>query len=232
MLNSLKELKGKLLNATDGEIGRCKDFLFDDRRWVLRYLVADTGTWISDRRVVISPHFLTDVDSSASRMAVRLTRNQIEASPPLSAHEPVSAQREAEVAEYFGSMPTWPASVALAWSGLTMSLPLRLDDPPALDGDSRLRSLDEVLGYHIHATDGEVGHIHDLMVDDNDWSIRYLVVDTRNWMPGKRVLVSSEWVERLDWADRVARLNLSRPMIEASPEYPPVETRSLQTGAV
>lgn len=232
MLNSLKALKSTVLDATDGEIGRCSDFLFDDRRWVLRYMVADTGKWIPERKVVISPHFLSDVDAPASRVAVRLTRDQIERSPPLAAHEPVSARREAEVAEYYESMPTWPAAVSLALSGMTMSFPIRVDDPAPLDGDPRLRSLDEVLGYQIHATDGEVGRIADLMVDDDDWSICYLVVDTGKWLPGKSVLVSPNWVERFDWANRTARLDLSRSLIEASPEYPPAESESLLTGAV
>lgn len=232
MLNSLKALNRTVLHATDGEIGRCKDFLFDDQRWVLRYLVADTGKWIPDRKVVISPHFLSEIDSSTSRVAVRLTQDQIEGSPPLSAHEPVSAQREAEIADYYGSMATWPATVSLAWSGMTMALPIRIDDPAPLEGDPRLRSFEEVAGYHIHATDGEVGHIRDMMVDDEDWSIRYLVVDTRNWMPGKTVLVSPNWVERFDWANRAARLDLPRSLIEASPEYPTENAEFLQTGAV
>ena len=232
MLNSLKALKNTTLDATDGEIGRCEDFLFDDRRWVLRYRVADTGKWIPDRKVVISPHFLTEVDASASRVSARLTRDQIEESPPLAAHEPVSAQREAEVAKYYESMPTWPATVSLAWSGLTMAFPVRMDDPAPLGGDPRLRSLDEVLGYRIHATDGEVGRIADLMVESDDWSIPYLVVETGTWLSGKAVLVSPNWVERFDWANQIARLDLSTSLIEASPEYPPVESESLLTGAV
>jgi len=67
--------------------------------------------------------------------------------------------------------------------------------------DPHLRSTRQVTGYHIHATDGELGHVEDFIVDDENWAVRFLVVDTRNWLPGKKVLLSPQWIERVEWAD-------------------------------
>lgn len=89
--------------------------------------------------------------------------------------------------------------------------------------DPHLRSSREIMGYRIQARDGEIGHVEDWIVEDEIWAIRYLIVDTGNWLPGKRVLVAPAWVETMNWADREVRIDLKRETIEGSPEFDPAE---------
>lgn len=191
MLRSMEELEGYVLEATDGEIGRCKDFLFDDRLWAVRYMLADTGKWLPGQKVLISPISLGEPDWESRRFPVKLTRDQVETSPGIERDEPVSRQYEAELFAHLG-------------------------EPR---GDPHLRSLDEVSGYRIDAVDDEVGHVEDLIVDDDDWVIRYMVVDTRNWLPGRKVIVSPQWIEGFDWEKKLAHVELTREQIENSPEF-------------
>src|SRR5690606_35925157 len=96
-------------------------------------------------------------------------------------------------------------------------------DADALEtsGDPHLQSARHVAGYHIHATDDDIGHVEEFLVDDADWTIRYLIVDTRNWWPGKRVLVSPRWISKVSWGDRNVHVDVSRKTVEASPEFDP-----------
>lgn len=79
--------------------------------------------------------------------------------------------------------------------------------------------MQEVTGYPIQAADGEIGHVEDFVLDDETWTIRYLIVDTRNWWPGKKVLVSPRWIERVSWSERKVFVNLPREIIKQSPEF-------------
>jgi hypothetical protein len=86
-------------------------------------------------------------------------------------------------------------------------------------GDPHLRGMGEVKDYHIQATDGEIGHLEDFIIDDQNWVIRYMVVDTRNWWPGKKVLISPQWIDRVSWEESKVYAELSRQAIKSSPEY-------------
>lgn len=229
MQRSLKSMRGYTLLARDGEIGKVHGFLFDDHDWTVRYLVADTGTWLPGRRVLLWPGVLGRPDWSEQALPVELTREQVKASPPVRADEPVSRQKESDLHTYYGWPPYWrqrpplsgPASgtsdAALAAAEAEMNaLEEKTPDP-------HLRSSREVIGYHIEARDGEIGHVEDLIVNVEDWLIRYLVVDTRNWLPGRKVLVSPTWAEEISWRERKVRVDLSRETIENSPEFNPAE---------
>jgi hypothetical protein len=234
MLNNVKTLKGYRLNSVDGEIGKVKEFYFDDQHWTIRYLVADTGTWLSGRQVLISPYALVGVVEPEHRLAVDLTRNQIENSPPLDSDKPVSRQFEQDYYGHYG----WP----MYWDGPYMwgIYPSIVRDPKKRGEpmqaketwDPHLRSTDAVSGYHIQATDGELGHVEDFVVDDETWAIRYLVVATRNWWPGKRVLISPQWIDRVSWSESKVFVSLSRETIRQSPEYSEASliTRDYETG--
>lgn len=228
MLRSMKELEGYTLETTDGEIGRCKDFLFNDRQWVLRYMVADTGKWLPGRKVLISPISLGEPDWLSRRFPVSLTRDQIKGAPGIHSDEPVSRQYEAELFAHLGYLPYWGGSNV--WGSSTLPRHLRsleAADPSGVavavetKGNPDLRSLNEVTGYRIHARDDEVGHVEDLIVDDDQWIIRYLVVDTRNWLRGRKVIIPPHWVARFDWKEKVAHVDLTREQIKHSPEYEP-----------
>ena len=223
MLRSARDILGYSLKALDGEIGKSKDFLFDDQYWTVRYLVADTGQWLTGKRVLISPIAIEQPDQETHLFPVNLVKQQIEDAPSESEDMPVSRQFEVEFFKYH----QWP----FYWSGGyplgTLSTPEGIyvkeqdgvDPLDGIEGDSHLRSLKEVKGYYIKATDGDIGHVEDLIVDDETWAIRYLVVDTRNWLPGKKVLLSPAWSKKIDWAKSSVEIEVSKDKIANSPEY-------------
>jgi uncharacterized protein YrrD len=221
MLIEAKALRGYRLDCIDGVIGKAEEFYFDDRHWTIRYLVADTGNWLTGTQVLISPYSLVAVNSDEQNIIVKLTMKQIEDSPSLASDKPVSRQFEVDYYGYYG----WP----VYWGGPYMwgSYPLIVRDPgewsaptdPHNEWDPHLRSTHEVSGYHIQAEDGEIGHVEDFVIDDETWAIRYLIVDTRNWWLGTKVLVSPRWTEDVSWVDSKLFVSLSREAIKQSPEY-------------
>ncbi len=221
MLNKAKTLKGYKLDSLDGEFGEVKEFYFDDRHWTVRYLVANTGNWLTGRQVLISPYALVAAIKAEEHVAVNLTKKQIEASPSLNSDKPVSRQFEVSYYGHYG----WP----MYWNGPYMrgTYPYIARDPETWKSpaqgekawDPLLRSTDAVSGYEIQALDGEIGHVEDFIIDDQTWAIRYLVVATRNCWPGKKVLVSPQWIERVSWSESKVFINLSREAIKQSPEY-------------
>lgn len=223
MLRSARHVLGYTCAATDGEIGKVKDMLLDDLSWSVRYFVVNTGNWLVGRQVLLSPASFGTPDWMAQTLPIRLTRKQIEESPPLEYDRPVSRQLEHSVAAYYG----WP----IYWGGpatATMAIPVMQEEAlrreagtVGEEGDPHLRSLKEISGYHLQARDGEIGHLEDLIVDDADWRTRYLVVDTRNWIPGRKVLVAPHWFTGIDWAARVIAVDLDKERIKNSPPYEP-----------
>ena len=222
MLYKAKLLKGYQLNGKDGEIGKVKDFLFDDKYWTVRYLVADTGEWISHRQVLLSPYSLLEVNRLEKYVSIDLTKKQIEESPSLESDQPVSKQFESAYHGYYG----WPAywSGAYMWGGYPYIMQDRetrseLVKEKESSWDPNLRSVHDVRGRHVEATDGNIGHISDFLIDDENWAIRYLVVHTRNIWPGRKVLISPQWIERVSFGESKVFINLTRKQIQSSPEY-------------
>ncbi len=221
MLIKAKTLTGYKLNSFDGEIGKVKEFYFDDQHWAIRYLVADTGNWLTGRQVLVSPYALVAVMKEEQRIAIDLTKKQIEDSPSLNNDRPVSRQFEEAYYGHYG----WP----MYWGGPYMwgSYPYIVRDrekrkEPNQGGktwDPHLRSTHDVSGHHIQAADGEIGHVEDFIIDDETWAIRYLIIDTRNWWPGKKVLISTRWIERVSWSELKVFVNVSSETIKQSPEY-------------
>ena len=221
MLNKAKTLKGYKLDSLDGEFGEVKEFYFDDRHWTVRYLVANTGAWLTGRQVLISPYALVAAIKAEHHIAVDLTQKQIEESPSLNSDKPVSRQFEESYSGYFGYPMYWGGPMSWGMYPLPMrdreqwKIPSRSEET----WDPCLRSTNAVSGYSIQATDGEIGHVEDFVIDDETWAIRYLVVATRNWWPGKKALVSPQWIERVSWDKSDVVVNLSREAIKKSPEY-------------
>ena len=221
MLNKAKILKGYTLNSLDGEIGKVKEFYFDDQHWAIRYLVVETGSWLMDRQVLISPYALVAVNKEKQCIDIDLTKKQIENSPSLDTDKPVSRQFEEEYYGYYG----WPTY----WNGLYMwgsapyivrDIEKRIESTHSDKAwDPHLRSTHEVSGYHIQVVDGEIGHVDDFLIDDKAWAIRYLIVDTKNWWSGKMVLVSPKWIERVSWSESKVFVHLSRDEVKQSLEY-------------
>ena len=222
MLIKAKTLKGYKLNGLDGEIGKVKEFYFDDQYWAIRYLVADTGNWLTDRNVLISPYALIAVNKDSELIDIDLTKKQIEDSPTLNSDKPVSQQFEVDYYGYY----QWP----MYWGGPKMwgAYPYIVRERDKLKEstqqgkkawDPHLRSTNAVSGHNIQAKDGEIGHVEDFIIDDETWAIRYLIIDTRNWWPGKKVLVSPLWIDRVSWKELKVFISLSRESIKQSLEY-------------
>jgi hypothetical protein len=221
MLNKAKTLKGYKLYSLDGEIGKVKEFYFDDQHWAIRYLVADTGNWLTGRQVLLSPYAVVDVNKEEQYITVDLTQKQIEDSPSLDSDKPVSRQFEEDYYGHYG----WP----VYWNGTSVWGPYpyiarnhgqRNELPKSEETwDPHLRSTRDVTDYDIQATDGEIGHVEDFIIDDEMWMIRYLIIDTQNWWPGEKVLIAPQWIERISWEESKVFINLTCGAIKQSPEY-------------
>lgn len=227
MLKFASALKGHALQATDGEIGAIADFLFDDRSWAARWVVVETGPWLNPRKILLHPSALGKAETGRSNLPVALTRAQVQGSPELAEHEPVSMQMERHLYDYYG----WePASLESAFGANPMASkysapPLFVFAPPAetaagaRDCDPHLRSVDAIMGYHAVGGDGAIGKITDLLIDDAGWSLPYLVVDAGTWWSGKHVLISRHAVREISWAEREIHIEVSRLQVKASPAW-------------
>ena len=205
-------------------MGHVHDFFFDDHDWVVRYLVDDTGKWLPGRQLLISPFAIQQAVWSSQEIILKLTTHQVQESPTVETDEPITRQKEEEMARYFG----WPVYWGATGITGTSVMPRRLKKkagpqkgPATGKGDPHLNSVRDVTGYHIEATDGSIGHVDDFIAEDDTWTIRYLVIDLHNWLPGRKVLISPKWIEKLRWADSKASLHLNRQRIQDSPQYDP-----------
>ena len=231
MLRSTNALLGFTIGATDGDIGHVEAFYFDDTSFTVRHLVVDTGGWLPARKVLISPRALPAIDWDGKRINATLTKSQVEQSPNIDTDQPVSRQQEINFHRYYGYPDYWdgpylwglgPYPVVSA-EGEPREFERRWEWEPKKPGDLHLRSSAVVIGYHVEATDGEIGHVDDFLVEDSSWAIRYIVVDTRNWWSGKTVLVSPEWVDRIAWSDSKVHVGVTRQQIRESPAYDPLD---------
>lgn len=218
-LRSLKELMDYDLLAKDGEVGKLNEIFFNDQQWQVRYFVVHTGNWLFGREVLLPPALISEVSEKNRQIKVDLTREQIKQSPPADTKKPVSRHYEEQSFRYYNLPPYWQLE---SLHGITPPLPpLKLDDPPRQPEHPHLRSSSEVSGYRIQAEDGEFGQVADFILDDQNWSIRYLEIATRHWLPGKKVLVSPAWIQKIDWSQEEVRVDLAKELIENAPEYDP-----------
>jgi sporulation protein YlmC with PRC-barrel domain len=228
MLQSIKQLYGDKLGASDGEIGHVKDFYFDDQNWAVRYVIADTGSWLTGRQVLISPHAFGGLHQSGKLLLVNLTRKQIEGCPPIAEHKPVSRLYEEEYYRYYGWPSYWQGDGLWGMSGFPIvELPAKpIPNKSAIAGgpqpdraDVHLRSTQAVNGYHIKASDGTIGHVCDFMMDARSWAIRQLVVKTGHRLSGSEVEIPASKVDRISYEESTVFVNLTREAIEQSPAH-------------
>jgi len=237
MLRNTTDLEGYVIGATDGTIGHVKDFYFDDRAWVIRYLVVDTGAWLSSRSVLISPFAIGHPDWAERILPVSITKEKVKNSPDIDTKKPVSRQQESQYLEYYGYPYYWVGAGVWGQGAYpSMMLPgfgTAVQGPQVQAGyvgadaesgrrrnnDPHLRSCKEVVKYQIHATDGDIGHVQAMLVDEESWAIRYLIVDTSNWWLGHQVLIAPQWIKDVSWADAKVSVNLTRQAVKGSPPY-------------
>jgi uncharacterized protein YrrD len=232
MLRPISTLKGLTVGALDGDIGSVYDVYFDSKQWTVRYFVVDTGTWLSGRRVLMSPMALRQpADVAGDRLHVGLSKAQIENAPSWDTDKPVSRQHEIDYSRHYEYPYYWtgPARWGAAWDPLTGMAPVPRPDPVEEEiiareresADVHLHSARDVMGYYVQAADDDVGHVEDFLVDDHSWAIRYLVVDTRNWLPGRNVVIAPSWIKTVSWDDSRVYVDLLRKEVETAPAYDP-----------
>ncbi len=233
MLIKASSINGFTIAATDGTIGTVSDLLFDDASWTVRWLVVETGNWLSNRQVLLPAVALGHPDMTARSFPVRRTMAEVKSSPDVDTHLPVSRQYEVSSYNYYGLDPYWGTGEYMGgygyWNGM-LAMPPAPPTTPRRDeidrmkrnaDDPHLRSVAVLRGYHIHATDGEIGHLADFLIDDGDWSLRYLVIDTSNWWQGKEVLISPKSTQDIRWTEQLIYLGVNRDRIRNSPDYDP-----------
>jgi uncharacterized protein YrrD len=221
MLQNLKQIEGRALQARDGTLGEVKDFYFDDAQWHIRYLVVETGAWLNSRRVLISPDVVRASESDRDVFPVDLTMEQVRNSPEFEGNNPVAHEEETALRSYYGWPFYWDAFTSVAAPIINTLGPgyILPSQPAAPVADPHLRSANQMIGCHIEATDGEIGHVEDFLIDERGWRMRYLVIDTGNWLPGRKVIVAPSWIRDVRWDDRAVTLGLTRQSIESSPPY-------------
>jgi len=239
MLRSMKDLENYAIRATDGIIGHVKDFYFDDGTWVVRYLVVETESWLSSRKVLISPMAIGHPDWTGRALPVSITKEQVKNSPDIDTEKPVSRQHERQYLEYYG-YPFYWGGAGLWGAGVYPDAMLAVEhgrtgaDYPVLQadsaragvdaergeqGDPHLRSCEVLMRYQIEATDGGMGHVQGLLVDEQTWAIRYLIVQTSAWWLGHQVLIAPQWIRDMSWLDTTVSVKLTRQAVKDAPPY-------------
>jgi hypothetical protein len=242
MLATVSELSDYTLEASDGEIGFIDELYFQQSEWLIRYLVIGLGNWFTRQHVLLVPNVVERLDTDLQKIVFDLTREQIKGSPDVLSQLPVSREKELALHRYYRWQPYWATHATegvtfgtnAVWPRITSELDeegeaerelqAALDELAEEPVEARpflLRSTNEVTGYYIQAADGQIGHVEDFAVDLRHWRIRYLVIDTRNWLPGRKVLVAAEWIQDIDWQSSEVTVALTKESIKNSPEYQP-----------
>jgi hypothetical protein len=224
MLDSTDELIGYSLEARDGGIGKVQDFYFDDHAWRVRYLVVATGGWLLRNHVLISPAALDPPQRDEKRFPVKLTKEQVSNSPDIDTDKPVSRQLEESMRSYYGWPSYWAAdpsgaAVAPEAAGLMVSA-----GPAGMpDGDPHLRSVCEVTGYDVRASDRElgIGLVTDFLIDGEDWTVRYIVIRGGGGGGARNYALNPWWASGIDWSQRTMHFGLTADRILSSPEFDP-----------
>jgi hypothetical protein len=243
MLFAVSGLENCPVEASDGEIGAVKDFLFDEHDWKIRWMAVDAGHWLPGRRVLIHPSAIAPLElppkpalpmmSPGQRLelTVRLTKDEIAAGPQTREDEPVTRDMENLLYGYYGLDPYWGAThfgadvlMPNSEQRIVETAARRGADAqtPPLDGGPRLHGAGSVKGFPVHASDGDIGHVENLLADDSNWEIRYLVIATRNWLPGKHVQLAPYAVKDIDWIDRHINVNVTREQVKSAPAWDPL----------
>ncbi len=242
MLKSINEIIGYTLFSKGDDVGKCKDLLFDDQLWTVRHMVADTGGWLVGKKVLVSPVMVQKTDWQMQSIFLDITREQLEKCPSLLEDEPVSREHERKIFQFLNCPYYWVDNGLwghAAYPAVMTRVPEEsaqkadekiLEEPQAQDGEeNHLRSYKEVKGYNIETSDGNIGHVDDFILEDKTWALRYVVVDTRNWLPGgKKILLSLNWVKKVIWELSLLFLDIRKEQVENSPEFDPEQPVNIE----
>ena len=226
MFRSIRDMQGYRIYATDGEIGDLGDFLFDDEKWVLRHFVVD----MNGREVLLSPIAFAGANWDARIMNVNLTLEQIQNSPDIDTDLPISRKMETEYYDFYGWPYYWGGVYTSAGgiypyqAGVMGAVALEPEDKlpeqkEFTDDEIHLRSADEVIGYHVEAMDGGIGKVVDFIINDADFGVQFVVIDTEPLWFGGKVLLPTDRINSVSWPGRIITLNAARDEVKAAPNW-------------
>lgn len=235
MVHTIHGLKGYTIGAADGDLGSVSDALFDDKTSLIRWWVVDTGHWLPGRKVLLPPAAFSPPEDESKRLPTSLTKAQVEASPDILTDKPVDRQIEEAISRHYawdpysiGDVPAFVAPWGTAAIGAVTpdhdevdAVARELEAEAEENVDPHLRSAAAILGYYVNAADGEFGHVEDLVVADGLNRLTHVVVDTRNWLPGRKVVLPIKKFKAVDWFEQTIAAELTREQIENGPEFDP-----------
>ncbi len=220
--NLVLPLDGFSVEELDGAFGTISDFLFEDVTWHVRWAVVATGGWLTGRKHLVHPSAIVRVDQERHALLVRLSKAEVRNSPDILLDEPVSRAIEYGQQHSPGWDPAWgnPRYVAGFWGGIGVRVPhSRSNEEKAMSkllhsndikrkGDPHLRSASAIIGCRVRATDGLIGHVAGIILDQSEWVVRMVVVETNRWWPGKRLTVPVSAVSDISWPHQEVRLKM------------------------
>ncbi|MGP4039549.1 PRC-barrel domain-containing protein [Gracilibacillus sp. D59] len=221
MLFKASSIESCNVEASDGELGKVKDLYFDSEKWTVRYLVIDTLKWLPGMKVLLSPVAFDHVEPSNGQISVLASKQQIKDSPSIDEHQPVSRKNEINLHAYYGWQPYWignglwgPGDIPIAYqpSELMNENESVEDDNPSLRSVNELKG--HVSGYTVKAADEDIGNVIDFVIDDHSWAIHYLIVDTGDWLPGKKIVIVPELIDSIEWTKKELTINLKSEDVE------------------
>ncbi|WP_162632618.1 PRC-barrel domain-containing protein [Paraliobacillus zengyii] len=201
------------IRATDDVLGKIKDIYFDDKFWTVRYLVADTGKWLPSEKVLLSPLSVNKVDSENATVDVLASKEKVRNAPNKKADEPISKQDEIDLTGYYGWPNYWsqigpwggfstPAALAVADKQREIQEKAKADQKES----HQLRSVNEIkgelTGYKVEGIGGKIGHVSDVIIDEENWKITYLVIETSKFLAANFILIATDWISDIHWYDK------------------------------
>ncbi|KGX83412.1 PRC-barrel domain-containing protein [Pontibacillus marinus] len=238
MLFPTSKLEGLRIDASDGELGKIKDIYFDDKKWTIRYVVADTRKWLPGKKVLLSPASLKEIPFDSDKIEVDLDKETIRNAPPIEDHEPVSVRNEMELSRYYGWSPYWegeylwgtmgypqimePGANPTMMADEKMEQEKKAEDNPA-HPDHNLRSVREVAGeksgYRVFAQNQEIGHLEDFSIQQETYKLQYMVINTGSWLNEKLRILSTDWIESIDWENHIVKVDIDPGQLKNAPDY-------------
>ncbi len=231
MLHTLSSLAGFTIQAADGNVGTVKDFYFDDRHWTIRHLVIEIGSLLESHKVLLSPVHIKHLNYENKMIVVDLSVSDIKGSSHIDTNRSVAQQYEIDYLSYYGYAFYWGTNSLWDSSGEPKALTVMEESPQAAEtfaaidtvrrmhGDRHLRSCNEIVNYHIQASDGEIGHLHGMLIDEDTWAIRYFIASTSNWWLGNKVLIGPQEVKDISWGNAKIYVDMTQAQVKGSPLF-------------
>jgi hypothetical protein len=222
MFTSFATLMKTPLVTTDGEEHQVRSLLFDDRSWTICFLIADAGSWLSRRQVVIRTCAIDGPDWTKKVIAANLTHQELVKCADASSIKPVSEQQQLALKKHFGwpdSEPRWHVPAAL--------VPAQREFPAQANDDPHLRNTMDLLGYEVWLTDRRVGILSDFIMEPNCWHIKYLSVKVGDWVYREERFVPTHTVQSISWG--IHRVTLNSRSLIGSHTLPPGQDSFIET---